>query len=94
MTSAQPARKLERQAPLQGLCTTCMHSEGCMYSKNEPVVFCEEFEITSAPSLRIVTERKEHEPSALLGLCSNCANSESCSFPRPETGVWHCEEYR
>lgn len=27
------------------------------------------------------------------GLCKNCATREYCSFPRPEGGVWHCEEY-
>ncbi|HQG30499.1 MAG TPA: hypothetical protein PLA83_01110 [Deltaproteobacteria bacterium] len=29
-----------------------------------------------------------------LGLCSNCVNREVCRFPRPESGVWHCEEYK
>ena len=29
----------------------------------------------------------------LRGLCRNCAKREYCSFPRPESGVWHCEEY-
>lgn len=29
----------------------------------------------------------------LRGLCRNCAAREYCSFPRPESGVWHCEEY-
>lgn len=29
-----------------------------------------------------------------LGLCSNCSVRESCVFPKPESGVWHCEEYR
>jgi Fe-S cluster biogenesis protein NfuA len=27
------------------------------------------------------------------GLCKNCAKREYCAFPRPEGGVWHCEEY-
>ncbi len=28
------------------------------------------------------------------GLCKNCANHENCTFPRPEGGVWHCDEYQ
>ena len=28
------------------------------------------------------------------GLCKNCENRETCTFPRPEGGVWHCDEYR
>lgn len=27
------------------------------------------------------------------GLCVNCANRETCLYPKPEGGVWHCEEY-
>jgi hypothetical protein len=29
----------------------------------------------------------------VLGLCADCAARETCTFPRPEGGVWHCEEY-
>ncbi|HTS66225.1 MAG TPA: hypothetical protein VMS37_25420 [Verrucomicrobiae bacterium] len=28
-----------------------------------------------------------------LGLCSNCDNRETCVYPKPEGGVWRCEEY-
>jgi len=28
------------------------------------------------------------------GLCMNCDNRFECLLPRPEGGVWHCEEYR
>jgi hypothetical protein len=28
------------------------------------------------------------------GLCGNCEERRSCTFPKPEGGVWHCEEYR
>jgi len=28
------------------------------------------------------------------GLCRNCTNRETCTFPKPEGGVWHCDEYR
>ncbi len=28
------------------------------------------------------------------GLCGNCEDRRGCTFPKPEGGVWHCEEYR
>ena len=30
----------------------------------------------------------------VLGLCSDCVLRKECLFPKPESGVWHCEEYR
>jgi hypothetical protein len=29
-----------------------------------------------------------------LGLCRNCENRRTCAFPKPEGGIWHCEEYQ
>jgi hypothetical protein len=29
-----------------------------------------------------------------LGLCGLCEDRSTCTYPRPEGGVWHCEEYR
>lgn len=29
----------------------------------------------------------------LKGLCVNCENRQTCLLPKPEGGVWHCEEY-
>lgn len=31
--------------------------------------------------------------SELPGLCRNCARLVDCTYPRPEGGVWHCDEY-
>jgi hypothetical protein len=33
------------------------------------------------------------EPRLFRGLCINCDVRHTCMFPRPEEGVWHCEEY-
>ncbi len=33
-------------------------------------------------------------PSYHKGLCMNCDERETCMLPRPESGVWHCEEYK
>lgn len=27
------------------------------------------------------------------GLCAHCAKRDVCVLPRPNGGVWHCEEY-
>ena len=27
------------------------------------------------------------------GLCRNCKKKETCALPRPEGGVWRCEDY-
>jgi hypothetical protein len=29
-----------------------------------------------------------------MGICSNCDNCRTCVFPKPEGGIWHCEEYQ
>lgn len=45
-------------------------------------------------------EPKDAEPNEkddserFKGLCMNCDNRFDCLLPRPEGGVWHCEEYR
>lgn len=28
------------------------------------------------------------------GLCSNCEERATCIYPKPEGGVWHCDEFR
>lgn len=32
-------------------------------------------------------------PPAARGLCTTCIHAETCEFPRPDGGVWRCEEY-
>jgi len=34
------------------------------------------------------------DSTSFKGLCRNCQNRDTCTFPKPEGGVWHCEEYR
>lgn len=36
-------------------------------------------------------DKKNKKP--LKGLCINCEHRDTCTLPRPETGVWYCEEY-
>jgi hypothetical protein len=42
------------------------------------------------PALSTIEEKNSVR---LIGLCSNCDNRGTCVFPKPEGGVWHCEEY-
>lgn len=35
----------------------------------------------------------ETDDRRFKGLCVNCAYRETCLYPKPEGGVWHCEEY-
>ncbi len=90
-----------------GLCSTCRHFSTCTYKKEvSPTVhFCEEYETGNSaakagrkrvfpaddPLKLIPGEKGRHKA---LGLCSDCVYRETCRFPRPESGVWHCEEYK
>jgi len=43
---------------------------------------------------RTSKQGKESEAERFKGLCVNCDHRFECRLPRPEGGVWHCEEYR
>jgi len=89
-----------------GLCISCKHASTCTFPRDpqRPAFYCEEFEIeitTSKKMTRDNTSRSKESSvvevkgsSMLIGLCSDCENSQICVFPKPEGGVWHCEEYR
>ena len=88
-----------------GLCSTCKFSSQCMFRKenSESVYFCEEYEQAEAsqntgraraPGGHIGNNPGNYARKPILGLCSNCIHRETCSFPKPESGVWHCEEYQ
>ena len=93
---------------LKGICATCIHVPGCVYveSPDNPKMYCEQFEselepamkATDVANLKSIPAALQKESVAIkqaraLGLCANCAHLETCVFPRPEGGVWHCEEY-
>ena len=90
----------------RGLCSTCRHAPNCTYPGDvqRPAFYCEEFEIeittakkipeygisqSTASSIAVPEESTE-----LIGLCSDCENRKTCVFPKPEGGIWHCEEYQ
>ena len=83
------------------LCPTCLYVDGCVLFSNgeRPAWHCEEFVSAGAPdrspagppasATTSPPEERKH-----LGLCVNCDDRETCTFPRPEGGVWRCNEYR
>jgi hypothetical protein len=44
---------------------------------------------------QILNAMQAHAPRTgeLPGLCRNCARLDDCTYPKPEGGVWHCNEY-
>jgi len=81
------------------LCSTCKHAEACggRSTLERPVFFCELFEVLAPqPDLtpvRAPESESRQDAGEYKGLCVNCANRTTCTEPRPESGVWHCEEY-
>ena len=90
-----------------GLCSTCNNAATCVYraKRGFDAVYCENFNDFSGPlhadekrgDAGMDDEAEKTEKitvsKSLKGLCVNCANRDCCTLPRPEGGVWHCEEY-
>ena len=92
---------MPHETKLAGLCSTCIHAGDCSISREDgtPVLECEEFEtwqpLNAAPRKSGPAAEPKHViPAAGKGLCGDCEHRDTCTFPRPEGGVWHCEEYR
>lgn len=71
------------------------------------VLGCEDFKAYSNPSrrnspanipwlpaARAISLAMEKDTVDYMGLCRNCENRSRCTFPKPEGGVWECEEYQ
>jgi hypothetical protein len=92
-----------------GLCSSCKAASTCTYTRDfgRPVLQCEEFDGYEPRRVRPVVKKifpmshpkfeshvEEKDSGRYKGLCSICEDLEVCTFPKPEGGVWHCEEYR
>ncbi len=83
------------------LCSNCNHAEACdgRNRARRPIFFCEEFDVFVPVPASELTQAMPTQPSerqntnGCTGLCMNCDNAETCTSPKPEGGVWHCEEY-
>ncbi len=89
-------------APVSGLCTTCVRAPECVLRLRSPggVQRCEEFVPGESAATHLLVLRTGQEvpdapPGAArrLGLCANCIHNETCKLPRSAGGVWHCEAY-
>ena len=97
---------LDNNMKYRGLCSNCRNTADCTFQKNrqKPSLYCEEFEIVISPSAKIAGKEKplptalvdpeDKDSGEFIGLCGNCDNRRTCVFPKPEGGVWHCEEYQ
>jgi len=98
--SRSSASRAEERGSKRVLCPTCIHVDHCvLYSSGEkPAWFCEEFVAAGAPPRQARPEPAEAIPEPgerkHMGLCVNCDDRDTCTFPRPEGGVWRCNEYR
>ena len=81
------------------LCSTCNLASTCVRRKNQkgPIWYCEEFDVHVPPPVKkagnYISQSEETKYDKSLGLCCNCANRDTCTLPKPDGGVWHCEEY-
>lgn len=93
--------------PIKGICAHCVNASECAYPKDagRPTLFCDEFEGFEPRAMARVSsihEKCKAAPQAdsskelalYKGLCRTCANNDGCDFPKPEGGVWRCEEYK
>jgi len=98
---------MKKKKKKKGICTTCNNEIHCTFPRHNgsAVVQCEEFDLYSGVSEQNVQKKNQadsasrpdlgiKETFSSKGLCSNCENCPSCSYPKPEGGVWHCEEYQ
>ena len=94
--------RLDDSDEYRDLCSNCDHGDECVDGTRprRPIFFCEHFEVFgAAPTLepaRAARVQASVRPSTNghIGLCMNCDNARICVMPKPEGGVWHCEEYR
>ena len=92
----------------RGLCSACKHEQGCIYprSSEQIVLECGQFEFAppiqrpqaSASQAELEKLWKKSSPpeaeTKFQGLCASCADRDVCIYPKPDGGVWRCEEYR
>lgn len=85
-----------------GLCTTCVNEPVCTFPRSvvQPVLTCDEFEgmVTVKPPPVAESPRFDEQFAVanrdwFPGLCTTCEKRETCTFPKPEGGVFSCDEF-
>jgi ribosomal protein L37AE/L43A len=90
----------------QGLCSVCVLAPSCALPRQaaRPIFSCEMFEErvegageegsgARGPQDDHRLTPGEEASAAPRGLCPTCERRFTCRLPRPEEGVWHCDEY-
>ncbi len=92
----------------RGLCRYCINSPECKFPRHpdRPVFYCEEYtdndnkgtnktNTGNFSSFRMKNSVNSNPgvPERIPGLCGICELRSTCTYPKPEGGVWHCEEY-
>jgi hypothetical protein len=88
-----------------GLCISCRNASSCTFPRDpaRPAFYCEEFEIDTTTLIKSPGKDQplvagpdafDKDSMKFIGLCSDCEDRKNCAFPKPEGGIWHCEEYR
>ncbi len=86
----------------RGLCSVCKEASTCTYRRDswQPVWQCDEFEcesiqVSTFPPIDspFKSDAAYESSGEYKGLCVNCEKRETCTYPKPEGGVWHCDEY-
>ena len=85
------------------MCEGCSKYDLCTIRiSGKDLEFCEDYEAKNYFNSRSVPISNSNTSESLInniiinqpkGICKNCANLESCLYPRPEGGIWRCEEY-
>lgn len=88
----------------QGLCASCVLAAECTFPRQpgRPVMCCEEFDGASLTPKKPLAPQPARDSAAQepdltgesRGLCRTCERKETCSYPKPEGGVWRCEEFQ
>jgi len=85
-----------------GVCAACKYNPECIYeaASSGVILQCEQFELAFPVEAARPTSTQPHamagrvaDENGYAGLCANCDNRATCIYPRPEGGVWRCEEY-
>jgi len=90
-----------------GLCLSCRNALTCTFLRdpNEAVLQCDEFDgfesflrkpksFSQKSMMDFKSNPGKKDLYGTKGLCSVCEDRKTCTYPKPEGGVWHCEEYR
>jgi hypothetical protein len=94
--------KEKEPSEIKSLCVNCKYNKDCNYriQSQENIIFCEEYEIGGEISIKTSNKKEPKKSKTTVnkklrfnGLCINCSNRFNCTHPKPEGGVWHCEDY-